>query len=206
VGIAADAREDGHATEPQPLIYACGYLRYWADSDFLIRTHDPAALAVAVREAVRAIEPGRPVYSVQPLRDALSDALSQARFRTVLVGLFSMMALVLAAVGLYGVIAYLVSQRAREIGIRMALGARPFRIVAEIVRSGGVLAGAGAVGGVVLAVAASKLLSTLLYGIRASDMTAYVSAVGVLLGVALLACLIPGRRAASIDPAQVLRS
>jgi predicted permease len=205
VGIVADAREDGHGKEPQPLIYSCGFLRFWPDSDFLIQTRNPLALAGAAQETIRKIEPSRPVYSVHPLTDALQDALSQTRFRTLLVSLFSMMALTLAAIGLYGVMAYMVSQRTREIGIRVALGARPGQIVGEIMRSGGVLALAGAAVGIALAAAASRMLSTLLYGVRPSDITSYLSATAVLLGVALLACLIPGRRATSIDPTQALR-
>jgi predicted permease len=205
VGVAADAKEDGHGTDPQPLIYACGYLRYWPETDILIQTRNPAALASAAREALRSIEPSRPVYAVRPLADALQGALSHTRFRTLLVSLFSILALTLAAIGLYGVMAYLVSQRTREIGIRMALGARPSRIIAEILRSGSVLAAAGAVAGIALTAAASRMLSTLLFGIRPSDLTTYLSATGVLFAVALLACLIPSRRATSIDPTKALR-
>lgn len=205
VGVVGDAREDGLNKEPQPLIYACGYLRFWPDSDFLIQTRNPAAIANAVREAIRVIDPSRPIYSVRPLTDALHGALAQTRFRTLLVTLFSMMALTLAAVGLYGVMSYMVSQRTREIGIRMALGARSGQIVGEILRSGCVLTGAGAAAGIALAAVASRLMTTLLYGIQPTDVTTYLSAAGVLFGVALLACLIPGRRATSIDPTQALR-
>lgn len=205
VGVVADAREDGPAREPQALIYACGFLRYWADSDVLIQTRNPMALSGAVRAAIHDIEPRRPVYSTRPLPDALRRALSQTRFQTLLLSLFSMMALALAAIGLYGVMAYMVSQRTREIGLRVALGARPGQVVGEILRSGGALAGAGAGAGIVLAAAASRLLSALLYGVRPSDMTAYLAATGVLFAAAFLACLIPGKRGASIDPTEALR-
>jgi hypothetical protein len=205
VGVVADASEDGQGTQAQPLIYACGFLRYFPDSDFLIQARNPVALSHGVREAIRGIEPSRPVYSVRALVEALEGALSQTRFRTLLLSLFSMMALTLAAIGLYGVMAYMVSQRTREIGIRMALGARPSQIVSEVLRSGAVLAGAGAAVGTVLAAAASTMLSTLLYGIRPSDLATHLSAAGVLFGVALLACLIPTRRATSIDPTEALR-
>ncbi len=205
VGVVADAREDGQNTEPQPMIYACGFLRYWPDSDYLIQTRTPAGIANSAREAIRVVEPARPVYSVRLLEDALQGALSQTRFRTLLISLFSILALTLAAIGLYGVMAYMVVQRTREIGIRLALGALPGQIVGEILRSGGVLAIAGAIAGVALAGVSAKLLGTLLYGVRPSDPTSFVSGTGVLLVVALLSCLIPARRATRIDPTQALR-
>jgi predicted permease len=205
VGIVPDTREEGPAREPQPLIYACGFLRYWPDSNFLLQTSSPISLASSVREVLRNVEPNRPIYAVRPLDDALKSALAQNRFRTLLVSLFSVMALTLAAIGLYGVMAYMVAQRAREIGIRVALGARPVQIVRAVVCSGGLLAASGAAAGIVLAAAASRMLGTLLYGVRPWDLTSYLSATGVLLAVALFACLIPSRRAASIDPTQALR-
>lgn len=205
VGVVANAREDGPGIEAQPLIYSCGYLRYWPDSNILIQTRSPGAVANAAREAIRSIEPSRPVYSVRPLAGALRDSLSQTRFRTLLVSLFSMLALTLAAIGLYGVMAYMVSQRIREIGIRVALGARPAQIAGDVLRSGVLLAGAGVVAGIGLAAAVSRVLGTLLYGVRPSDLVSYLSATGMLLGVALLACLIPSRRATSIDPTLALR-
>ena len=205
VGIVGDAREDGRGAATQPLIYACGYLRYWPDSDFLVQARDPAALSNAVREAVHNVEPLRPVYSVRTLTAALDDSLLQTRFRALLLTLFSLAALMLAAIGLYGVMAYMVSQRTREIGIRLALGARPRQIVGEIVRSGGILALAGAAAGILLAVAASRVLGALLYGVHSSDLVTFVSATALLLAVALLASLIPSKRATSIDPNQALR-
>ncbi len=205
VGIVADAREDGLSAPAQPLIYDCGYLRYWPDSAFLVQTRNPAALGGVARDALRAIEPARPVYAVRPLDRALRGALSQTRFRALLVSLFSAMALLLAGIGLYGVMAYLVSQRRREIGIRVALGARPGQIVGDLLRSGLTFASCGIGAGMILAAAASRLLGSLLYGIDASDPATYLSAAGVLFGVAALACLIPTRRAMAIDPNQALR-
>ncbi len=205
VGVVADAREDGGNAKPHPLIYGCGYLRYWPDSDILLQTQNPLALAGAARAAVQEIEPGQPVYGVRPLPAALTGTLAQTRFRTLLIGLFSVMALTLAAIGLYGVMAYMVSQRKREIGIRLALGARPSQIAREILRSGILLTGAGVAAGIGIAACASKLMGNLLYGIGPSDLATYLLASGVLLAVALVACWIPGRRATSIDPNQALR-
>jgi putative ABC transport system permease protein len=139
------------------------------------------------------------------LTEALDSTLAQNRFRTVLVSLFSAMALTLAAIGLYGVMAYMVTQRTKEIGVRVALGARPGQILSEVLRSGGKLTLAGAIVGIVLAALASRFAGTLLYGIRSFDTATYLGAAGVLIAVALLACLIPGRRATAIDPVQALR-
>jgi predicted lysophospholipase L1 biosynthesis ABC-type transport system permease subunit len=206
VGVVADVKEDGAGKDMAPVIYACGYLRFWPDSEFLVRTAgDPAGMTNAVRQAIRAVEPSRPVYAVRPLTEAMEGTLAQDRFRTVLVSLFSAMALTLAAVGLYGVTAYMVSQRTKEIGVRVALGARPGQILSEILRAGGKLTIAGAVVGLVLAALASRLVGTLLYGIHSFDTATYLAAAGVLIAVALLACLIPGRRATAIDPVRALR-
>jgi predicted permease len=204
-GVVADAREDGYGVPPQPLIYACGYLRYWPDSDYLIQAGNPAAIAIAVRKVIREMEPSRAVYAVRPLSEALGAALSEVRFRAAVVSLFSLLAIVLAAIGLYGVMAYMVSQRTREIGVRVALGARPSQIVGSLLRSAGVLAGAGIAIGIALAALAHRMVSTLLYGVRSFDAGAYLAAIGVLLAVALVATLIPVRRALSIDPTQALR-
>lgn len=206
VGVVADAREGGPASDPAPLIYACGYLHYWPDAYFLIRGHgDPAAMVPAARDAIRKIEPSRPIYAVRPLSEALHGALAQQRFRTLLVSLFSAMALALAAVGLYGVMAYLVTTRTKEIGLRIAIGARPSQILADILKSAGALTGAGVLIGTLVAAAVSSAASSLLYGVGPFDTTTYLVAVGTLVAVALVASLIPGRRATAIDPTVALR-
>jgi putative ABC transport system permease protein len=206
VGITADSHESGYARTPEPLIYVCGYLRFTPDSEFLIQTRGPAeTMARAVREAMQVIDPSRPVYAVSPLTDVLSGTLAQNRFRTWLMSAFSAIALILAGVGVYGVTAYMVSQRVREFGIRMALGAQPAQIWSEILALGGRLTAIGAVAGGVLALLSTRLVATLLFGVGAFDAIAYSYAGAVLFGAALLACLVPGRRATSIDPARALR-
>jgi len=206
VGVVADAKEDGANREAAPVIYACGYLRYWPDSDVLVRTAaDPAGMTSTVRQAIRVIEPSRPVYAVQSLTDVMTETLAPDRFRTVLLSLFSMMALMLAAVGLYGVMAYMVAQRTKEIGVRVALGALPGQILSAVLYSGGKLAIAGATAGIVLAVLATRFVGTLLYGIRSFDTPTYLATVAVLIAVAFFACLIPARHATAIDPVQALR-
>jgi putative ABC transport system permease protein len=206
VGVVADVKEDGARQDIGPVIYACGYLRYWPDSDVLVQTAgDPAGMIQAIRNTIRAIEPSRPVYAVRPLAEGIDGSLAQERFRTVLVSLFSAMALTLAAVGLYGVMAYMVTQRTKEIGIRLALGARPEQILSEVLRSGGRLTIVGVIAGIGLAAGASRFVGAWVYGVPSMDTAAYLGAVMVLIAVALLACLIPARRATAIDPVQALR-
>jgi putative ABC transport system permease protein len=207
VGVVANVKEDGANTDdPAPIIYACGYLRFWPDSDVLVRTAgDPATMMNAIRHAIHAIEPSRPVYAVQLLTDAIAGTLAHDRFRTALLSLFSVMALTLAAVGLYGVMAYMVAQRTREIGVRIALGARPGQILFTVLYAGGKVTSAGAISGIVLSVLATRFVGTLLYGIRSLDTPTYLVTGTVLIVVAFLACLIPARHATAIDPVQALR-
>lgn len=206
VGLVDNAREEGYAKDVEPVIYTCGFLRWLPDSDFLVQTRaNPATFAHTVREAVHTIEPARAVYSVQPLSDALSDTLSRERFRTKVLGGFSSIALILAAIGLYGVLAYMVAQRTREFGVRIALGATRAQIGAEIVRSAGPLVAAGLASGIVVAAVVAKLMGSLLVNTSPLDLAAYSSAAGVLSGAALLACVIPGLRATSISPTVALR-
>lgn len=206
VGLVNNVHEEGYAADIEPTVYACGYLRWLPDSDFLIRTRSPpASMARAVRETIHSIEPGRAVYSVRPLADALADTLSQQRFRTMLVAAFSSMALTLATIGLYGVMAYMVARRTREFALRMALGATRGQVAAEIARSAGTLTITGGAIGVLLADFFSKILSSWLTGIRVSGVVAYSSAAGVLLFAALVACIIPGRRATSVNLTEALR-
>ncbi len=206
VGVAGNAREEGYAQAVEPLVYLCGFLRWFPDSDFLIRTTGlPEGVVRQAREAIQALEPGRAVYSAQPLADALSETLSQHRFRTSLIGVFSIIALTLAAIGLYGVMSYMVSLRTREFGIRLAFGASRSTIAVEILRSAALLAAAGGAMGLVLAAVSARALTAMLSGVRAWDLTTYVFAAGLLAGVALIACLQPGWRAVSVDPTEALR-
>jgi putative ABC transport system permease protein len=205
VGVVNNVHEEGYASDIEPTVYACGYLRWLPDSDFLIRTRGPRGMARSAREAIHVADPGRAVYSVRPLEDALSDTLSQQRFRTMLVGAFSFVALTLAAIGLYGVMAYMVARRTREFALRMALGATRGQIASEIARSAGRVTMTGAAVGTLLAVLVSRILSSWLTGIGISDVFAYSCAAGVLLPAALFACLIPGRRATMINLTEALR-
>src|SRR5262249_15185188 len=144
IGIVGNVREEGLLKAPQPLIYWCGFTPYWPDTFFLVRSDASRPLtAAALRAAMHEIEPARAVYSVQPLAEFLSDSLSGERTNTVLLVLFAAMALLLAAMGLYGVLSQLVAARRREIGVRMALGAPPSQILAAIVGQAAILTGLG---------------------------------------------------------------
>jgi putative ABC transport system permease protein len=174
--------------------------------NLVIRTKgDPSSVAAAVRAQVRAVDPDQPIAAVMPLRDQLADLLVMDRFAAILLGTLAAAGLLLAALGLYGVLAYSVGQRTGEIGLRMALGARPRDVLALVVREGAMLAGAGLALGVVGAGAVSRVLANALYEVSPSDPRTFVAVSVVLASAALLACWIPARRATRIEPMAALR-
>ncbi len=163
------------------------------------------SLAALVRKEVRELEPSQPVHSFRPLEDYRADALSTHRFTMNALGSFAAVALLLASLGVYGVMAFAVSRRTREIGLRMALGASPRRIFAQVLREGIVLVAPGIAVGVGGALALSRFLSSLLYQVSASDPATFVAVCASLLAVAIAACYVPGRRASSLNPLEALR-
>jgi putative ABC transport system permease protein len=173
----------------------------------LVRTSaDPDAMVSTIRRSVAAIDPTIPVYGVQPLRALVAQSTEQPRLSAMLVTAFAGLALLLAAVGVYGVLAYVVSQRTREIGVRVALGARGQDIVRQIVLQGLVLAAAGVAVGLAGAAALASLVGTLLYEVSPRDATSFAGTAALLVVVAAIASVIPARRAASVDPLVALRS
>jgi len=166
---------------------------------------DPAGLATAARAAVRGIDPDMPVFKLMTMQQVIDDTLVGRRFTVLLLGIFAAVALVLAAVGLYGVIAYAVSQRTHEIGIRMALGARVEDVVRMVVRQGLRLAAIGLVVGAVAALVTTRFLASQLYGVGAADPMTFVAIPAILALVALVASWLPARRAAHVDPMIALR-
>jgi len=200
-----DAREDGMNQEPMPTIYWCS-TNGDPDPYFLIRVHgDPLRLAPAVRTKIHQIEPARSVFDMMSLEQALVESTSESRFRTLLLTLFALTAISLAAVGLYGTLNYLVSLRQREIGLRMALGALPGQIRGHFLGEGLGISLLGCLSGLAVAVAFSRLLAGMLYNVSRVDPVTYLGvALGTLL-VAALACVIPAHRAASFDPMKTLR-
>ena len=167
--------------------------------------HDPLSLANTVRGVVRGLDPSLPVSEVRPMDQVLFDSVARPRFVMVLVLLFAAVALVLAAVGTYGVLSYTVEQRTREIGVRMALGAQIGQVLGMVLGQGATLAGIGLVLGVAGAVALRRILASLLFGVTPTDPSIFAAVVALLALVSLVACLFPARRAARVDPLIALR-
>ena len=165
----------------------------------------PAALASSVRSELKKMVAGLPVFQVQPMQEVISRSTYNTRFQALLLGVFAVLALALSAVGIYGVMSYLVERRTREIGIRMTLGARPVDVLRLILGEGMKLTVMGLAIGLVGALALTRLLSSLLFGVSERDPYTF-AAVALLLGaVALLACWIPARRAMRVDPMSAIR-
>ena len=166
---------------------------------------DPAAMAAPMKETILAVDKDQPVTAVSTLEQVLADSLAQRRFTMLLLGLFAGLALALASVGIYGVMSYTVAQRTHEIGVRMALGSRPGDVLRMVVRQGMALAGIGVTIGLGVAFALSRLMSSFLFGVSATDPLTFVVISLVLAGVALAACYVPARRATKVDPMVALR-
>jgi ABC-type antimicrobial peptide transport system permease subunit len=184
-------------------------LRYAARSLLKYRGFTVVAvltLALGVREQVKLIDPELPVDRVEPLGQMVRDSLDQPRFRTVLLGAFAVIAMLLAVVGVYGLISYSVPQRTREIGIRMALGARPSQVMLPIVREGLLLGLAGVVTGLAGAFAITRVLAAFLFGVDPTDPATFAGVAVLLLAVAFIASYIPSRRALHVDPITALRA
>ncbi len=207
IGVAGDVRSLGPATEPGPTIYiATAVMARAIQSKLVVRTRtEPAAQTAAVRGVLRSIDANVPVIDIQTIEQLLYASLGPRRFNMFLLGSFAAVALLLASVGLFGVMAYLVSQRTHEIGIRLALGARPRDVFRLVIGRGMLLAAMGAAVGLVAAFGLARYLETLLFQIKPHDGQAFTAAAVLLLGVALLACYLPARRATKVDPLVAFR-
>ena len=206
VGIVGDVKDSDLSARQSAQIYVPFVQNpFWA-ADIAVRAHgNPSALSSALREQIRGIDSALPVAEVRPMEAVIGSSVAQPRFRTALLSLFGAAALLLAAIGIYGVLAYTVAQQTREIGIRMALGANPGRVLRLVLARGLRLAGTGTVIGVLAALMLTPLLNSLLFGVSATDPLTFAAVAGLLLGVALLACYVPARRAMRVDPMVALR-
>lgn len=214
VGVVADSKSNGLEAASYPGIYI-PYLQRQAilveslvgrRMTLLIRTaSDPSQYVAALRQALREIEPNQAVADVQPLAQALTDSVSPQRFRSVLLSLFALVAVLLAGLGIYGVMNYTVAQRTREIGIRVALGAETRDVLRLVLRQGLTLALTGVTLGVAAALALTRLMKTFLFGVSATDPLTFVGVALLLTFIAVLACWLPARRATKVDPMIALR-
>jgi putative ABC transport system permease protein len=207
IGVVSDVRHNAVREESTPTMYLPYSQMSWSGTMSLVVRSEERGEAVlsTVRQAVREFDPALPVYGVKPMSQVLADSLGRERFATFIMALFSAVALLLAAIGIYGVISYTVSRRTRETGIRMALGAEQRDILRLVVGQGLRPVLLGATLGLVAALALGRTLAGLLYGIRATDPLTLAGVAAVLLAVALLAIVVPARRASRVDPAVALR-
>jgi putative ABC transport system permease protein len=206
VGIVKDIKHDGLDIDGLSHIYVPAYQVPGRELSVALRTALPAtALEPQIRREIQSIDPGLPVFGISSMDEVLDASLASRRFSATLVVAFAAMALLLAAIGIYGVLAYMVGQRSREIGLRMALGASRSDILRLILRRGIVLAGIGVTAGAILSASAASMLASLLYGVHPHDPAVFLVVSLLLLGVAVLASYIPALRAAKADPMLALR-
>ena len=206
IGIVGDVKYDSLKDEAGPTVYFPSPELTYPFMTLVIRTdNDPAQMAPAVQRELRAIDPDQPVSDVRTMGQVMADTVSRARFNTLLLGLFAGLATLLAAVGIFGVMNYSVTLRTREIGIRIALGAQPGRVLLLILRQGLLLALVGIGIGLTGALALTRVMSSLLFGVDTTDPATFAAIVLLLSVVSLIACYIPARRATRIDPMIALR-
>ena len=206
VGVVGDMRRTGFDRPVRPETFLPEAQATANALTIVARTaNDPASFATALRNEVWAIDKDQSVYDIKTMHETLSEMRSQRRFNMLLFGIFAAVALTLAAVGIYGVISYSVTQRTHEIGIRIALGAEKSDVLALIVGQAMTLAGIGITIGIAGSLMFTRLMAGLLYGVSATDPATFGVIAGLLAGVALLACYIPARRAARVDPMVALR-
>jgi len=206
VGIAGDVRYDSLTEEAEPTVYEPHPELTYPFMTLVIRTNgDPEALAPAVRREISALDPDQPVSDVRTMNQVMADTVGRARFNTLLLGLFAGLATLLAAVGIFGVMNYSVTLRTREIGLRMALGAEPGRVLMLVLRQGLLLTLIGIGVGLAGALALTRVMSGLLFGVGATDPATFAAIVLLLAVVSLIACYIPARRATRVDPLVALK-
>lgn len=205
-GVIADVAEDGPQVDRMPFVYSCDSAGSWPDPNYVVRTNNPAALMGRLREVVGQIDSSRAVFSVRRLDDVMDAAISEPRRNATLVAGFAAAALVLCAVGLYALFARLVADSRREIGVRLALGAKPGQIVSMVLGDASRLLGIGVATGVALSTAAYQLLQSVLFGVRSFDAIALASAALLLCAVSAVAILVPAWRASRLMPTEALRS
>jgi putative ABC transport system permease protein len=206
VGIVKDIKSDGLDIDGVPHIYVSTYQSPDRQLSVVLRTSLPAAaLDTQIRHEIQSIDPGLPVFNVTSMNDVVDRSLASRRFSADLVGGFAGLALLLASIGIYGLLAYMVSQRSHEIGLRMALGADQGNVLKLFIHKGVVLAGIGIVAGVILSASTASLMASLLYGVRPHDPVVFLIVPLLLFAVSAAASYLPARRATKVDPMVALR-
>jgi putative ABC transport system permease protein len=209
VGVVLDVKHTSLREETAPEMYVLYNQKPWPsllNMRVALRTKaDPAAMTESVRENIHAIDPDLPLAKVMTLATLVDDSMAQPRFSVFLLGAFGALALLLASIGMYGVISYSVLLRTQEIGIRMALGAQRRKVFGMVLGQGAQLAGLGIAIGLVVALGVTRLMASFLYGVRATDPLTFFAVSLLLLGLALLACYLPARRAMRVDPMVALK-
>ena len=207
VGVVGDVRQTGLQDRPQPAYYIPIRQVPFGSVTFVVRTSGDPALAIpALQRAVWSVNPVVSFAGVETMNGLLRETLAARRFTLMLLSTFSVVALVLASIGLYGLVTFSVGQRTNEIGIRMALGARAGAVLAMVMRQGMIVAAAGVLGGLLASIALTRYLTAMLFGVSATDPTTFAGLAAVMAIVSALACYVPARRAARVDPLAAIRA
>jgi putative ABC transport system permease protein len=210
VGIVADVKHLSLREQAEPEMYVPYTQKVWpslSTMDVVLRSKsDPAFLQASVQEAVHAVDADLPLAKVAPLAHLVDESVAQPKFSMLALASFGVLAMVLASIGMYGVISYSVMQRTQEIGVRIAMGASRRDVFAMILGQGARLAGLGIAMGLMGALAATRMMASFLYGVQANDPATYVGVSALLIGVAMFACYLPARRATRVDPMVALRN
>ncbi|HYT77565.1 MAG TPA: FtsX-like permease family protein, partial [Vicinamibacterales bacterium] len=206
VGIVGDMIEDGPGIQAAPYVYVCLSAGKWPDPEYVVRASgDPRLVESAVRQLAHRLAPERPVFGMKPVEGVINGALDQPRLDSSLLTVFAGAATLLAALGLYGLLMLVVTQRTRELGVRMALGASPANIMWLVIGEAGRLIGAGMALGLVLMTLAARVMRSLLFGVTPGDTGALAGAVAVLALVSMIAVAVPARRAAATNATDAIR-
>jgi predicted permease len=206
IGVVAGVRNAALSRDIAPAMYYAAPGRLWPLMDVVVRTEGkPEAALTAIRQRLHSLDSELPMSNVRTMEQWLSLASAQPRLNALLLAVFACVALLIAVIGIYGVLSYAVSRRTREIGLRLAIGAQPAGVLRLIVRQGMTVALAGIAAGLLGAMAVSRLLASLLYGVRGSDPRTFAAVAATLVLVSLAACYFPARRASQVDPIIALR-
>jgi hypothetical protein len=204
-GVIGDLAEDGHGASPAPYVYTCSGPGAWPDPEYVARTTDARAFAADLRRIVRELDSNRAIFGLQPLQEVLDAGLQQPKLDAAMLAVFAAAAVTLAAIGLYSLFMLIVAERAREIAVRLAIGAAPAQMVALVMTRAGRLLAGGLAFGIALTVAADRLLRGSLFGVSPLDARALGAAALTLAVVCVLAVAGPAVRAARVAPMEVLK-